>query len=123
MTDTENPNDRDEPRPESPSASAPPPLSPPPGMALKTPDERKEHLARAIANNLAQGNMRVETQSDYNAVLVQGHPINHVLHLILTLCTCGIWAIGWIVVAITQKEKRHMLAIDEYGNVNLERVA
>jgi len=92
-------------------------------MTLKTPDERKQHLARAIANNIAQGSMRVETQSDFNAVLVKGRGVNHVLHLIITLLTCGLWAVVWVVLYVQQKEKRYMLAIDEYGNVQLERLA
>ena len=119
MTDTDDANEGSE----AGRGSPPPGTPPPPDMALKTPDERKQALSRAIANNIAQGNMRVETQSDYNAVLVKGHGANHILHLIITLCTCGLWAIVWIIVYVQQKEKRFMLAIDEYGNVQLERLA
>jgi hypothetical protein len=46
-----------------------------------------------------------------------------VLHLIITLFTCGLWAIVWIVLALTQGEKRHMVVVDEYGNVQMERLA
>jgi preprotein translocase subunit SecG len=38
------------------------------------------------------------------------HSTNHILHLILSLCT-GIWFIGWIAVAIMNSRKRD--AIDE----------
>lgn len=128
MTDMDDPNESYE----TSSAQPPPPGFPPPSapsprtspsMPLKTPDERKQLLARAIANNLAQGGMRVETQSDFNAVLVQGHPCNHVLHLIITIFTCLLWGPVWIVLAVTQKEKRHMLAVDEYGNVQMQNLS
>ena len=55
----------------------------------KTIEERKEMLSPAVATQLAQGGRRVETQSDFSAVLVQGKPVNHVLHLILSVLTFG----------------------------------
>jgi hypothetical protein len=58
----------------------------------------------------------VESQADYQAILVRGHRPNHVLHLILTLVTLGIWAIVWILVAIFQKERRTIIRVDEFGN-------
>lgn len=64
--------------------------------------------------------MRIESQSDYNAVLVKGKKVNHVLHLILTLITLGFWLIPWIVLVIVGKEKRMMVSVDDYGNVNIE---
>jgi hypothetical protein len=43
--------------------------------------------------------------------------INHILHLILTLVTCGVWAIVWIVLAFVGGERRIALNVDDYGNV------
>ena len=57
-----------------------------------------------------------------NAVLVRGSPVNHVLHLILTILTCGVWAIVWIVLAVTQKEKLSMVTVDEFGNAAISSV-
>lgn len=87
----------------------------------KSPDERKQILARQIGNLVAQGR-RVESQGDYQAVLVHGHRPNHVLHLILTLVTLGIWVIGWIVIAIVGGEKREMVQVDEWGNPSVQRL-
>ena len=48
-----------------------------------TPDERKQVLAQTIANTLARsGRWRVESQSDYNTIVVKGsrpqsHPASH----------------------------------------------
>jgi hypothetical protein len=60
------------------------------GVSTKTRDERKELLATAVANEIRQG-WRVESQSDYQAVIVKGNRPNHLLHLLLTLFTLGLW--------------------------------
>ncbi len=57
----------------------------------KSADERKEILSRQVGSLLMQGR-RVESQSDFQAVLIRGHSVNHILHLILTLITLGTWA-------------------------------
>ena len=54
--------------------------------ARKSADERKEALARMVTAQVANG-ARVESQSDYQAVLVHGHRLNNTLHLILTIFT------------------------------------
>lgn len=43
---------------------------------------------------------------------------NHVLHLLLTLVTFGLWAIVWVVLAIDSRpERRHLVSVDEAGRV------
>ena len=80
-------------------------------------------LGRAIATNLAQpGKRRVESQTDFYAVIVKGKQINHVLHLLLTLFTIGIWVIVWIIMAASGGETRYMISVDEYGNVSTSRL-
>ena len=90
----------------------------------KTSDERKEALARSIAGQIAGGG-RVESQSDFQAVVVKGKPVNHVLHLILTLISFPVlfaWAIVWLILVITGGEKRQMINVDEWGNVNVAKL-
>jgi hypothetical protein len=60
--------------PAAPSTSGPPAASQTP---LKSASERKEILGRAIHTQVAQG-ARVESQGDYQAILVKGHPIEAV---------------------------------------------
>ena len=84
-------------------------------------EERKELLARTVAGQVASG-ARVESQSDFQAVLVRGKPVNHVLHLILTLVTLFLWAVIWIALAIFGGEKRSLVTVDEYGNVAVQKV-
>ncbi len=86
----------------------------------KTADERKALLAQAIAN-WVRGGWHVESQTDYQAVMVKGHRPNHILHLILTIVTLGIWAIVWILVTILGGEKRAVVSVDEYGNTLAQR--
>lgn len=87
----------------------------------KNPEERKELLARTVTGQIATG-ARVESQSDYQAVVVKGKPVNHTLHLILTLVTLSFWAPIWIALAIFGGEKRSMVAVDEYGNAAVQKV-
>lgn len=92
----------------------------PSGVATKSPEERKALLAQAVANQVRQG-WRVESQTDYQAVIVTGQRPNHILHLILTIVTLGLWGIVWIAIAIFGGEKRGVITIDDYGNTNIER--
>lgn len=86
----------------------------------KTADQRKEILARAVSMQLARGGSRVESQSDFNAVIVTGKPVNHVLQLILTLVTLGVWAIVWIPLVLFTGEKRQVIFVDEFGNTSIQ---
>lgn len=90
-----------------------------PGQFRTTPvseDERRNILAQQIQMSAVRG-LRIESQDRYQAILVEGQPVNHVLHAILTLATCLLWGIVWAVLAVTGGEKRHLISIDEYGNV------
>ncbi len=82
----------------------------------RTADERKVILSQQLQAAAARG-MRIESQSDFQAVLVEGKPVNHVLHAILTIFTCLLWGIVWAIIAATGGEKREMVVVDEFGNV------
>ena len=80
--------------------------------------ERKAVLAKQIQMAVVQGR-RIESQSDFQAVLVSGKKLNNVLHAVLTVCTV-LWGVVWIILAITGGEKRELLVIDGFGNVQLQ---
>ncbi|NYH51425.1 hypothetical protein HNR06_001014 [Nocardiopsis arvandica] len=82
------------------------------------PNERKMKLGQAVQAEVVQGGV-IESQSDFTAVIRYGKPINHVLHLILTLVTCGLWGIVWIILWIVsiQEKKSIALQINEFGQV------
>lgn len=91
----------------------------PPGE--KSPDERRQALAQAVADTLAQsGKWRVESQSDYDAIVVKGKRTNHVLHLILSVVTMGSWLPVWVILAIVNQEQKHLLTVDAHGKVSTQ---
>lgn len=113
----------------TPDANAPPanpaaaPTAPAPEAvsSRKTSDERKELLARAIQTQIA-GGARVESQSDYQAVLIKGSKPNHLLHFFIGFLTFGLWWLVWAGIAIFGGEKRTVAQVDEFGNVSVQRL-
>ena len=83
--------------------------------------ERIAALDEEVAEWVRHG-WRVESRSDFQAVLVSGKPVSHLLHAILTVLTAGLWLIGWLIVAFTGGEERELLSVDPYGNVDSEKV-
>lgn len=79
-------------------------------------DHRRMILGQAIGAWVMRG-ARVESQTDVMAVVVMGRPVNHVLHLLLTIFTCFLWGIVWAIIALTSGEKRTTLWVDDFGNV------
>lgn len=86
----------------------------------KSDSQRKEALGRAVANQLAQGGFRVETQSDFNAVMVKGKKVNHALHITLSVLSVGMWLFVYVPLIFISGEKRQMVSVDEFGNVRME---
>jgi hypothetical protein len=54
---------------------------------------------------------RVESRSEHQAVMVKGHRPNHILHLILTIITLGVWAIVWLLLTAFGGEKRKTITV------------
>jgi hypothetical protein len=87
----------------------------------KSPDERKASLARTVSNQVAAG-WRVESQSDYQAIFVKGRHVRHILHLVLTILTAGVWGLVWLLMWAIYHERRQIANVDEYGNVSVSKV-
>lgn len=92
-----------------------------PNETVKTPEQRRQVLAQQVRSLVTQGG-RVESQNEFDAVIANGQPINHTLHAIVTFCTCGIWGLVWIVLALTGGVKRSMASVDEYGYVSVQKI-
>ena len=60
---------------------------------------------------------RVEARPPTSAVVVTGKPVNHILHLLITVLLCGFWLPVWIIVSINGGEKRTTVSVDKNGNV------
>lgn len=54
---------------------------------------------------------RIESQTPLSTTLVKGHRTNHVLHLILTVLTVGLWLPVWIGMAVFAGEKHKTISI------------
>lgn len=80
-----------------------------------TPDERKAKLDGLVID-WTRGGWNVESRTDYQAVISKGHRPNHILHLILTLLTAGLWGLFvWLPLCVFGGVKRKTLAVDEFG--------
>jgi hypothetical protein len=74
----------------------------------------QEYLSRYIA--ATQG--RVESETAYSAVVIQGEKVNHILHLLISAFTCGAWLPVWGYLAMTGGEERTVIEVDQCGNVS-----
>ncbi len=83
---------------------------------IATTEQRADALARTVMTFTAQG-WRVQSQTATQAQLVKGHRTNHILHLILTIITLGVWAIVWLAMVILGGEKHKLVSVNEYGQV------
>ena len=55
-------------------------------------------------------------------MIVKGKPINHALHIIVSIFTAGIWLIGYAIIAATGGEKRELVVVDEFGNLSRQKL-
>jgi len=99
---------------ESTGTNAPADRAEPARLSL---EDRSDVLGGAIQRASVQG-WRVASQTGAQAQLVQGRPVSHVLHLILSVLTGGLWVIAWIIVAARGGERHQFVMVDEYGNVS-----
>ena len=93
-------------------------LPPDSGPEIVSDNVRRAALAQAIQQEVFAGG-RVEVQGDFNAVIRFGKTVNHVLHLILTASTLGLWGLIWIYIAIDNHNTYYAvtLTVDEFGNL------
>ncbi|GGU42844.1 DUF4352 domain-containing protein [Nocardioides albus] len=81
----------------------------------------RQQMSQAVAKEVADGGWRVESQTDYHTVLAKGGRTNHVLHLILTIFTCGLWSLAWLLIAHLNRRQSLVLRVDEYGNFSRQK--
>lgn len=89
--------------------------------ALVDAEDRKRRLANQVRTEVTQGG-RIESQGDFDAVIATGKEVNHTVHLIATLATCGLWGIVWLVLALTGGIKRKMVSVDNYGQILIQHI-
>jgi len=79
--------------------------------------ERQEALAGVIHKKVLSEGCRVESESEFQAVLVSGKKTNHVFHLILSVVTLGLWLPVWGIIALSGGEQRRLQWVDDSGQV------
>jgi hypothetical protein len=83
------------------------------------PDERFAILQREIMEAVGKG-WTVEGQwPPDRAILSKPASVNHVAHAILSLLTCGLWLIVWLLLALNSEPERRMLYVDQFGEVQV----
>jgi cytochrome c-type biogenesis protein CcmH/NrfF len=93
----------------------------PDAAGQKLADDRKRALSQQVRSMVTAGG-RIESQSDFEAVIATGNDVNHTLHAILTVATCLLWGIPWAVVAATGGVKRQLVTVDEFGDILVQRI-
>ena len=77
----------------------------------------QQNLANAVAWHVTHG-WRVESAPmPGQVVVVSGRPTNHILHLLLTVITFGLWGVLWLVLALSSSESRAVLTVQPDGSV------
>jgi hypothetical protein len=87
-------------------------------MTIQT--QPTDALDAEIGRYVAQG-YKLEYRHGNTAVIVFGKRPNHVLHLILSIITFGLWLIVWLIVSLTGGEKRRLLVLEVDGSVSYRK--
>lgn len=53
---------------------------------------------------------RVELESETHLHLINGRRVNHILHLLLTIVTAGVWGIVWLLIVLNGGETRRVVS-------------
>ncbi len=81
--------------------------------------ERQKILKEKIVICQATG-MRLESSGEFQAVLATPQKTNHVMHLIVSFFTLGLWLPVWLLITLTRKNRREVLQVDEAGIASLK---
>ena len=88
-------------------------------------EEKFQRFSNIISTKTLQGFM-VADRNDKAliAVLVkEGSKVNHLLHFLISVITCGFWILVWAWLALVKsKEQRVRISIDNGGNVLEEKI-
>lgn len=77
---------------------------------------RREILQDVLVKHTG-ASTRVIAQSSTSATLVLGRDVNHVVHVLLVIFTCGIWLPFWLIAAGSMQPRTMHVNVDQYGTV------
>ena len=88
-------------------------------------EEKFQRFSNIISTKTMEGFM-VADRNDKSLVAVlvkQGEKVNHLLHFLISMVSCGGWLFvwGWLAL-IKNKEQRIRISIDSAGNLTEEKI-
>ena len=106
--------------PYPPGGSAPITRQHSPNSSLSNDHRRQEILEQSVMDAISKG-WKIESQGKYHAVIVEGGSVNHLLHLILSILTSGIWIIVWFLLVVFGGQRRRMIYVNEQGYISVTK--
>jgi hypothetical protein len=88
---------------------------------MATDAERRNALDGAVRRALEKG-ARLESRTDYSAVMVVANNPNHILHLVLSIVTLGIWLLTWLLIVRRGNEARIQISVDEEATIHTKPI-
>lgn len=93
-------------------------------LSDQTTSDRQHRISSIVTQKTLEGYLVVD-RNDRDCYVVLSKPaqaVNHVLHAIVTVFACGLWAPVWLIIALSRKkEERLVISIDHFGNVSYQR--
>lgn len=77
-------------------------------------------LQQAIAACAEQG-WRLQSATANTAAMVYSRDVNHAMHSILSLLTCGVWLFVWLFIAASNRQHSMLILVDDAGNVSYQQ--
>lgn len=90
------------------------------GDRLLTEKQRTAILDQQLFE-LARRGGRLQARTPTSAVVETGKPVNHVLHLLVSVFMCGLWLPVWLIAAAFGGTWTRTVTVDEYGEVRDSR--
>lgn len=85
---------------------------------VKAGADQAEAMQNAITACAMNGWRLVATHGNM-ATMVSGRPTNHVLHLLASIFTLGLWLPIWFLIAVTADGEKHLvITADAEGNIS-----
>ena len=78
---------------------------------------RSRALALAVEDEVASNGATVVHEGPSGVVLSHRPSVSHLLHALLTVLTAGLWAVVWLYITFTNRDRRVRLEVDSWGNV------
>lgn len=79
--------------------------------------EERSSILEASVRRAARKGWRVVSQTQTQAQLVKGKPTNHLLHLLLSIFTLGLWIPVWIGISLFSGQDEVFVTVTEDGAV------